>query len=512
MKYQVLHSRRARYGGMTVSLTVVLIAAVVLLNVMFSTLAYHFSWFVDMTADKLYTVSDHTLSLLTDAIDEENAQRASEGQEPLQAEILFCSDFNQFEKGSIESYIYNTAHELELAFPDTITLDWFDCWLDKKLADSLGVTNSTDVVLRVKDGESRVFKQKEFFVFSVESSSTPIGYGGERAFATSLVSLMNGDRPLACLTVNHDEIFYDYQLLYLLRDAGYNYLMLDLYYEDIPEECELLVINNPNADLIVADGISEISEVEKLNAFTERGGDLMVFMEANTPVLQNLEAFLADWGVGLLRDFDEETERYYNCMVKDSSVALTSDGFTILGDYVTDSAAASVTAPMREADYVPRVVFRDATALTVAQGYTQSGAHDYVSGDRTRSDLFVATASAQAYANGATLSTEGALPLMSVTRDASSGAAVMTCTSVQFATEAYMQSVVFGNNDAMLYLLEDMGKEDILMGLKFKPFSTTTITSITTAQMRNWTLALTLTPAVIIVTVAIFVLVRRKYA
>ena len=75
-----------------------------------------------------------------------------------------------------------------------------------------------------------------------------------------------------------------------------------------------------------------------------------------------------------------------------------------------------------------------------------------------------------------------------------------------------MQSVVFGNNDAMLYLLEDMGKEDILMGLKFKPFSTTTITSITTAQMRNWTLALTLTPAVIIVTVAIFVLVRRKYA
>jgi hypothetical protein len=43
MKYQVLHSRRAKYGGLTVSLTVVLIAAVVLFNVMFFTLARHYS-------------------------------------------------------------------------------------------------------------------------------------------------------------------------------------------------------------------------------------------------------------------------------------------------------------------------------------------------------------------------------------------------------------------------------------------------------------------------------------
>ena len=497
---------------MTVSLTAVLIAAVVLLNVMFSTLAYHFSWFIDMTADKLYSVSDHCIELLADAIDEENALRAKNGEEALQAEILFASDFNQFEKGSIGSYIYNTAHELELAFPDTIKLDWFDCWLDKKLADSLGVTNSTDVVLRLDNGESRVFKQTEFFVFSVGDSSTPVGYGGERAFATSLVSLMNGDRPLACLTINHDEIFYDYQLLYLLRDAGYNYLMLDLYYDEIPEECELLIINNPNADLIDADGVSEISEVKKLEAFTERGGDLVVFLESDTPVLQNLEGVLASWGFGLLRDFDEETERDYNCMVKDTSVALTSDGYTILGEYVTSSAAANVTAEMRASEYVPLVVFRDATALTVAPGFTANGNGDYTAGDRTRSDLFVATASAQAHANGKVLSTDGALPLMSMTRDASSGATVVVCSSVQFTTEDYMQSVVFGNNDALLYLLEDMGKEDILMGLKFKPFSTTTISSITTAQMRNWTIALSVTPAVLIVTVAIFILVRRKYA
>ena len=94
---------------MTVSLTAVLIAAVVLLNVMFSTLAYHFSWFIDMTADKLYSVSDLCIELLADAIDEENALRAKNGEEALQAEILFASDYNQFEKGSIGSYIYNTA-------------------------------------------------------------------------------------------------------------------------------------------------------------------------------------------------------------------------------------------------------------------------------------------------------------------------------------------------------------------------------------------------------------------
>lgn len=45
MRKRIIRSRRARYGGMTVLLTVLLIAVVVLTNVLFSTLAKRYSWY-----------------------------------------------------------------------------------------------------------------------------------------------------------------------------------------------------------------------------------------------------------------------------------------------------------------------------------------------------------------------------------------------------------------------------------------------------------------------------------
>jgi hypothetical protein len=60
--------------------------------------------------------------------------------------------------------------------------------------------------------------------------------------------------------------------------------------------------------------------------------------------------------------------------------------------------------------------------------------------------------------------------------------------------------------------MKDMGLEEVLVGLRYKPFVTNVISSITTQQMLRWTLGLSLTPAVIILAVATVVLVRRKYS
>ena len=57
-----------------------------------------------------------------------------------------------------------------------------------------------------------------------------------------------------------------------------------------------------------------------------------------------------------------------------------------------------------------------------------------------------------------------------------------------------------------------MGLEDVIYGLRYKPFSSNTISTVTTSQMLSWTLWLTITPAVLIAAVATFVLVRRKHS
>ncbi len=509
MKHPMMHSRRVRYGGMTVSLTVTLIAALVLLNIIFSTLASRFSWYIDMTPDKLYSVSDLCRELIRDSVD---AAEAKDGQ-PVKAEIIFCEDYRSYEQGSTGSYIYNTAHELALAFPDVFEIRWFDCWLDKSYAEELGVTSASNVVLRLQNGQSRVFSQQEFYTFEDGNTTTPVGYDGERVFATALSSLLRTDRPLACFTVNHDETFFDNTLVFLLRDAGYDISLLDLYYHEIPEECELLVIYNPNADAIVADGISDRSELDKINAFLDQGKNMMVYLSANTPVLENFDRFLSSWGVTVGRDEDEATGRSYNCMVKDTSSALTADGFTILADYATAGKGADITQPLTSSDFVPKVVFRDATALLVADGYIGAGASTYTSGTRTRHDLFYASSNAVAFANSKQLShIDGALPLMTLTVDDATGARVLVCASTEYAAEDYLQSAVFGNSDALLCTVQDMGMKTTLVGLHYKPFASLTIESITTAQMLHWTLALTIIPAVLVLGVAIVILVRRKYS
>ncbi len=512
MKGQTLHSKRARYGGMTAALTVTIVAAVVLANYVFSVLANHYHWYTDMTTGGVYSLSDDAQELLRREIDEANRTRET----PVVANIIFAEDYRQYEVGSVGGYIYNIARELEQAFPDTVHVSWFDCWTEKKRADALGVTSPSNVVLEVEGGERRVFSQREFFAFAAGDTTTPLGFDGERVFAATLASLMAGDRPLACVTVNHGEIFYDYQLLYLLRDAGYSYMFLDSYASDIPEDCELLLMYNPNTDLMVADSFSDRDELVALRTYLDRGGKLALFLSSGTPELPHLETLLSEFGMSLLRSSDPATGIFYNAMVRDDSAALSADGYTLLAAYADTGRGGEILSGLRDESYTPPVVFRDATALCPADGFARRGDGDLVSADGSRraTTLFTASGEATAWAVGKRLDTAGqSLALMMLGEDSNTGGQLLAVSSTYFAEETYVRSAVFGNADVLNTALTALGKEHVLIGLRYKPFPVSmSISVLTTVQTRNWTLALTITPAVIVLVAAVIILVRRKNA
>ena len=57
-----------------------------------------------------------------------------------------------------------------------------------------------------------------------------------------------------------------------------------------------------------------------------------------------------------------------------------------------------------------------------------------------------------------------------------------------------------------------MAKETVVVDLKFKPFASTKIESITTAEANQYTVILTVIPASIVLGIGIFVVVRRRYS
>ena len=84
--------------------------------------------------------------------------------------------------------------------------------------------------------------------------------------------------------------------------------------------------------------------------------------------------------------------------------------------------------------------------------------------------------------------------------------------SVNFSAKEFLQSAVYDNGDVMFNLLDVVGERSTPAGLTIKPFASYDISTITTAQMLRWTVALAAIPAVITLIAGVIVLVKRRRA
>ena len=53
----ILHTKKFRHGSVSLSLTIAIIAIVILVNAIFTALADKYLWFIDMTAEQIYTLA-----------------------------------------------------------------------------------------------------------------------------------------------------------------------------------------------------------------------------------------------------------------------------------------------------------------------------------------------------------------------------------------------------------------------------------------------------------------------
>ncbi len=519
MKKRLIRSRKARYGGIAAVLTVLLIAATVLANALVGTLASRYGWYSDLRAKEIYGVSEKCHTLVNAALD---AAEAASGQRA-EVKVIFCDRPENLESSSTMSYIYASANDIAARSGDRVTVEWRDIWLDPDsvrgymtsayIDPETGVETVRDVSLRftsviIAAGDyHRVYAYSEFFVFEGGDMSKVWAYNGEKKLAAGILRAVAPSAPVACLTNNHGEAYYDYEILYLLDDAGYRIDYVDLAKSVIPPECNLLICFNPNKDLTVANDVSSISEPEILDGFLSVAGhSFLVFIEDGTPALPNLEAYLSGWGVASL--YHTAGEDSYRYMVQDSSGSLTSDGYTIYGKPNAQGYAGELLNGLSK-----NMVFKNATGLRAANDFVPQGDGSYVKGDRTMYTLYESGKGAVSWANGQAVDGKSVM-LMSLTEQTLEGgkSRVGVVSSVRFATEDYLQSAVYGNTDAMLRILATVGGTTTPEGLTIKPFHASSMSTITTAQKLRWTLLLAILPALAVTAVAVPALVRRRYS
>ena len=554
--------RKVRYGGTSIAITALIIAIVIILNATMTLLTKRFMWYGDMTPDLHFTISDECFDLIgsTNSGDEINSPvemidkfRAdnkaynqehglSEGDEGYRDEhvmvnILFTVEPDALESDDTTLYVKENAEELRAKFPDYISTEYVNSISNPKRFEKYLSSNTEkidlDSIIIECGSEYRVRTLRSFYVFNNEE---PYAYNGEKAFASSILAVTRAEMPLACYTVNHGESFplsaevddNGKQLvpfLDVLENAGYRAQPIDLSTEEIPEECRLLITFNPKQDFISGNnGLEKQGELKKLDAFLAARNSYMVFLDQSTGELENLEEFLGEWGLAVRRDGDDPI------VVKDSQHSNLNNYEAVIGNYDVNDLMEGWAEGLSA-----KVIFEDAMAIEYARDYkitTQPLATDStktfeiggnVAYNRAVFTMFKSYATASGYAAGspvANATESDPFKLMGVSVQThyeqekysliEDSAYVVLCGSTDFASDKYLYSNSYGNEDLLLSVFQMCGREPVPVGLDFKEFANYEIEEISTGDATKYTVALTVAPIVIALCAGVFVLVRRK--
>ena len=519
-------SRNLKYGSTSVIVSVVLIAAIVLVNFVFSALSSKYSFYTDMTSDMTYTITKELKEVLSDVTEEVN--------------IIFCHDRDYVEGSSELHDVMLTAEYMADEF-DWLNVKYINSvnepQLVSKYKTSIKDPVYTSHVIIESGDEWKKINAKSFYV--VDTDGTTIwGLQAEERFASAILSVTAAEQPIAYYTHTHGEEI-SLQLMDIVVSAGYKIEPIDLMKEDIAADARLIIINGPSWDFSGGYNFTEgeggeatvektVSELEKIDKFLSQDqGSLMVFLDPYGKDLVNLEQYLAEWGI----IFD-------NNIVKDESASVSVDGNAVVGEYCTDDTLASnLIDEIATLASRPKVIFNDAGTISIAPTFNEQRAEDkenqtglgaptgsFVSGVssdmRDISPVFKTSKSALSFVwsgdTGAGLSADSK-NLMTISRQIKVVdndyfySYVLACGTVAFDDAEWTNSNVYANKDVIYAALKQFGRENVPSGIDFKEYAKYDIEDMTTAEADRATILLISVIPTIFAIAGVVVCIRRKY-
>ena len=450
---QNINKAKRRQGKAVALISAAAIILLVGLNLLLSYVGITRTAFIDTTYEGLYT--------LTDLMKEE----CSFIDEELDGEVLitFCSDPDVLAEYDISRAVYFMARQLENTFDNVkvkcVNVSYNPTAVAKYKPTSLSEIVSGDVIISYGD-RYRVVNCNNFWV---SMSGEIVAFNGEYKMASLIKSVTAVDRPRAYFTVGHGETYYDSEdpgrqgnvdaayLQDLLTDRGLETKTLDLSAVDaIPEDCVLLVINNPTSDFLAdKDKLGEfayVSETEKIDRYLVDGKGSVMVAKDYAITLPNLEDFLYEWG------FDFSTS-----LVKDETAYVADEEnthTTILGAYDTnpDSYGYAIYGELAALSSAPSMMYTNTGYVKCSYGEAEDtnepGTFDV---SKTYAPFFFTSSDASSYERSESgynlLENSGVMDLSAVT----------TRMELNTYTGEYKYSYVFCANSAEFFGNDSLG-------------------------------------------------------
>ena len=386
-----------RYGSTATAFTAAFIAVVVVFNIIFTALANRYMWYIDMTNEEVFTLSEATKELLSDVDEEINIYFASE------PDVLMQGDTSMYSR-----FVYNTALQLETEF-DNIHVICKDIVKNRSFFERFRTNTATQIYTTsviVESGEEvQVYALQSFFTTEPEDG-TVWAYSGERKFVSAILQLTSAELPIVYFTSEHGESIGDSaaELFHLFTENGFDVRTINLAKEEIDEDARIVIINNPRFDFIGSEADDESSnEIRKLDRFLDKFGCLMVFADPDhADRLNNLSEFLEEWGVGFTPD----------TVIRDTEHSISTDGLSVVAKYDTTTLGSSIYKDLtRNLDTLPKTISRYSMPIQIL--WEEGGS---VSGSRDVSSILTTYDTAEAIYDGA-VADEGTFHLLTLSRE-----------------------------------------------------------------------------------------------
>ncbi len=490
-------SRKFKYGSVATAFTVAFIAIVVIFNVIFTALARKYNWYIDLTAEQVYTLSEEAKELLSDV--------------PEDVDIIFASDPDVLMNGTNSSYtrmIYTTALQIEENFPNIhVTCENVlkNPGFFREYYDTAATDIDSDSVVIASGGEVRVYTAEAFFTFSDLSDSSSVwAYSGEKKMISGIMAVTQTDNPIVAFTTQHGEDISGALPLYkVFSENGFTVDAYDLTKDTIDDDCRILVIYNPIYDFIGGEAEDQsTNEIEKIDAFLDRYGCLMVFCSPEyVDNLTNLNEFLEEWGISYVG----------STTIRDKENAMSVDGYSIIAEYQKDTLGGSIYRDLNNLSTPPKTIIRNSAPIEILW---ESGGG--LSGSRDVSPVLKSHDTSELIENGLVKET-GSYNVVTISRESRIVdneyyySYVIAFGSPTFSNLSYIDSNAYANEDILSAAMQAVGREKVLAVLDLKPFDDDDIT-ITTDQANNWTVAMTLVLPVIVSLCGLVVITRRKHS
>ena len=547
------NKKKLKYGSVTIGFCAIVIAIVIVFNSVISVLAESLEWYVDMTAERAYTVSDAL------------AQLAIETAKDAQIDIIFCcssykaQNIDEDPTGGMLTYVHSTAQQLSRRMSNVSVLykDPLNDHVFFKDNGWLGQATRTNVIVarRQADGSyatgERIHAVSQFF--SQNENNEIYAYDAEYVFATDLISLCRDGEPYVYVCYGHEESTSTLEFFQLFVDSGFN--LVPIFLSDnvflcendcdtqfspatdaekdrksyqcpkckktydiehvlnnlvarpnIPEDARAVIINNPKKDYLD-------SEISLLRKYLDGQGTVMCFSNPNAlesgARLDNLYLFLEEWGgiaVG-----DEK--------ITDSSTADLNMPNSLRGSVISNNAT-NTYFPKFTGGSDLRPMFNGATHIDIDNRYIPTATGGYNTGDGERGTLPLIVTSDYAMAGGV----RGAYNLMTVTysetfktneNDQSNTtndaytSYLITCTCPDFIDDRLLGSNSYPNDEIIYSLIRATTAAQVPAYIDPKPIADYSL-DMTSASANTSLILLATIPSLAVLGVMSVVLIRRK--